>query len=93
MEHISDSGADDKDDLDDAGSEFAASKVDVYNSARLAWLSSNLTRAGYCDEAARDLGMEDADTFDRIGIGQYAESLEVFESVRQSLADRMDDLA
>lgn len=93
--HISDTGADDTDDLDDAGHEFADSHVDVYNAARLEWLSSNLTRAGYCDEAEQEVGypgIAEGGIFQMIGLGQYAESLEVFESVRQSLAERMDDL-
>lgn len=93
--HISDTGADDTDDLDDAGHEFADRHVDAYSAARLEWLSSNLMRAGYCDEAEQEVGypgIAEGGIFQMIGLGQYAESLEVFESVRQSLAERMDDL-
>lgn len=88
--HIADSGADDTDDLDDAGHEFADGHVDVYNGPRAAWLASHSYRAAYTDDAVSELGGEGLDTYERIGLGQYAESLEVFESVRQSLADEME---
>lgn len=92
LSHIADSGADDADDLDDAAHEFADGHVDVYTGARLQWLASNLDRPGYVDDAVAQMGAADLDTTERIGLGQYAESLEVFESVRRSLADRMDDV-
>lgn len=92
LSHIADSGADDADDLDDAGHEFADGHVDVYTGARLQWLASNLNRPAYVDDAVDEMGAADLDTTERIGLGQYAESLEVFESVRRSLADRQDDV-
>lgn len=92
LSHIADAGADDADDLDDAAHEFADGHVDVYTAGRLQWLASNLNRPAYVDDAVEQMGASDLDTTERIGLGQYVESLEVFESVRQSLADRMDDV-
>lgn len=92
LSHISDEGAETTDELDDAGHEFADSHVDVYTAGRLKWLASNLNRLAYVDDAVDELGGEGLSTAERIGLGQYVESLEVFESVRQSLADRLDEL-
>ena len=88
---ISDTGADEYAELD--GHEFADGHVDVYTSGRLAWLASHLDRPGYCDRAADELGGGDMDTVERIGLGQYAESLEVFGYVAAALEDQMDELA
>jgi hypothetical protein len=79
----------DTDDPDDGSGEFADSAVDVYNGSRLEWLSSNLRRAGYCDEAADELGSEGLDTFERIGLGQYFEASEVYGLVLRSLEDEL----
>lgn len=78
-------------DLDDLAAEFA-DDVDVYSSALLEWLASNLTRAGYCDTAAEELGSPDSSDIMRlIGMGQYLERREVFDSVRQSLEELIGD--
>ena len=69
----------------DEGGEWADSNVDVYNGARLSWLSSHLSRAGYCDEGVDELGGADLDTFERIGLGQYMELSEIWSLVVQSL--------
>lgn len=89
--HIHDSGAESADDLEDSAHEFADQNVDVYTGSRYAWLASNLRRSGYVDEA-RDEGLigPDADVAEQIGVGQYEESREVFASVLQSLAERLD---
>jgi|ERR1051326_8938694 hypothetical protein len=76
---------------DEAG-EFADSQVDVYTSARIAWLGSHAARPGYCDEAADELGSEGQDIIGRIALGQYAEAEEVFHSVMVSLGMRSDAL-
>jgi len=83
--------ADDPD--DDAAHEFADENVDIYNHDRLAWLAAHSARPGYVDQA-REEGLigADADTLDAIGVGQYVESLEVFEQVRSFLQDRLDSL-
>lgn len=84
---------DDSHELLDDSHEFADGEVDVYTSARLAWLSSNLNRASYCDEAVEEFGIsDDGGIIDRIGLGQYAEASEVYYSVVTSLRVRLDDL-
>lgn len=88
---IHDAGAETADDLDDLAHEFADGHVDVYNHARLKWVSSHLARASYVDRAREELGAPDADLFDQLGLGQYQEALEVFASVRQSLESVHED--
>ena len=80
-------------DPDHIGFEFADGMVDVYTHDRNAWLSSNLNRAGYVEEA-REEGLigDGADITEQIGVGQYEEAREIFESVRQSLEDRAEEL-
>lgn len=80
-------------DPDDGPSEFADGHVDVYTHARLAWLSSNLTRPGYVDEARSEgLTSSETDIVEAIGVGQYLEAQEVFASVYQSLTNRLEEL-
>lgn len=86
---IHDAGADDPDDLDDLDHEFADGNVDTYNAARFAWLASNLNRAAYCDDAAEEFGYDaERGIVHLIALGQYAESMEVFQSVVESLRER-----
>lgn len=88
---IHDAGSEDVDDLGDVAHEWADSNVDVYNGARVEWLGSSIYRAAYVDQARKDgLIGPDTDLYDQLGIGQYVESLEIFESVRQSLADQLE---
>lgn len=65
----------DLDDADDAREnlhEVADGAVDVYNADRSKWLADHLSNAALVDEACSELGCEpDADTFTRIGLGQY----------------------
>lgn len=74
-------------DLDDYAHDFADGMVDTYNGARLAWLGSHLSRAGYCDEAAEDLGGSSDGITGAIALGQYAEALEVYGLVVDFLRD------
>jgi len=76
----------DNDDPEDTSYEFADGAVDVYTSARLAWLASNLNRASYCDEAIEN-GMVDAKAgvIEIIGAGQYEEAGEIFGLVLSEL--------
>ena len=74
---------------DDAG-EWADTNVDAYTGARLAWLASNLNRAFYCDDAVEELGSPETGIIDRIGLGQYAESEEVFQLVYRALEERAE---
>ncbi len=82
---------------DEDSGEFADSQVDVYTGRRLQWLASSLNRVGYCDEAASEFGpprdgLGKYDIAESIGLGQFAEASEVFGSVAQSLADRLDEV-
>lgn len=77
---------------DDAG-EFADSEADVYNAPLTAWLSSNLSRGGYVDEAIEEFGYPgDRGIFGAIAMGQYMEATEVFGSVYASLESRLESL-
>lgn len=77
----------------DAEFDFRDGAVDAYSFDRLRWLSSDLNRPGYCDEAAEDVGLDDADLMTRIGWGQDMEAGEIFALVVQALERRADDLA
>jgi hypothetical protein len=72
--------------------EFADGHADVYNDRLYAWLSSNVTRASYVDEAVEEFGYpSDRGISGAIAMGQYMEALEVFESVVRSLEARVDE--
>jgi hypothetical protein len=71
--------------------EFADQEIDIYTGDRLAWLSSNLNRAGYCDEAAMELGAVDLGIAERIGLGQYQEAGEVYALVCEALAEEAEE--
>lgn len=91
LEAIADSGADTRDEMlgSEVDSEFADGKVAVYNFDRVQWLSSNLGRAAYCDEAASNgLASPDTDIYNRIGLGMYEEARQVFHAVVQALESR-----
>ena len=77
----------DNEDYEDMSGEFADSQVDVYTGRRLAWLASNLYRAGYCDEAVEDLGIGQVGIIDMIGSGQYQEASEVYALVYRALEE------
>lgn len=78
------------DDADDARDSIEA---DIYTHELTSWLASNNSRQYYCDEAANEFGLgADADTTTRLSWGQLSEKWEVFESVRQSLEDRLEEL-
>ena len=56
--------------------------VDVYNSARSKWLASHLGRAYYVDQAQEEgLIGYDADTFTRLGCGQFMEYQEILSTL------------
>lgn len=79
-------------DLDDLEHEFA-DRVDVYTGALLAWLASHSSRVGYCDGAQSEgLTPDNPDVVSLIRLGQYMERREVFASVAQSLAERLEEL-
>lgn len=70
-------------DISDAESSIEA---DIYNQELLDWLSSNLIRATYCDEAMESgYVSHDASLMERIGFGQMAEKQEAFRLLVDSL--------
>lgn len=58
---------------------------DIYNHDLLKWLSSNLRRASYCDEAIAEFGLEKIETMTLIAYGQQMEKDEIVNSVREHL--------
>lgn len=89
---ISDSGADDRREYEERSHEDLDGIVDTYNGERTAWLASNLQRGAYCDEGVEELGGDNLDIFERIGLGQYMEAQEIMASVLDSLTERMETL-
>lgn len=79
-------------DGEDDGGQWASEYADVYTSELLEWLGSHLLRSGYCDAAAEELGADGLELTDRIGLGQQYEAMQIWQSVAQSLADRLDEL-
>ncbi|MFZ2886529.1 MAG: hypothetical protein WA021_01780 [Minisyncoccia bacterium] len=63
---------------------------DVYNHDLLKWVSSNLTRAEYVNDAVTEFGLDtkDFDLFKVLGYGQYIEKQEVLSVVKDALTDR-----
>ena len=80
-------------DIQEVGDEFSDKAVDVYTHGRLKWLASNLNRASYCDEAQSEGLTDDADMIERVGMGQYMEAREVWNSVLSSLEEHADEFA
>lgn len=75
---------------------FADDMVDVYTGERFAWLASNLSRAGYVDEAVSDYGegrWPEGGIVEAVGLGQYAEASEIFDLVMQQLEARIAEEA
>jgi len=70
--------------------ETADGMVSVYHHDRHAWLSSNLERQGYVNEATSEYGPRD-DISDTIAQGWFMEAMEVCASVVKSLKDELDN--
>lgn len=79
------------DGLDDFAHEWADGNIDTYNGGRVAWLASNAQRALYCDDATAELGTPGSSILEMIAMGQYAESMEIYASVVQSLRNHIED--
>ena len=75
-------GDEDGDELDDP----------VYTADLLAWVSSNLQRVGYVDDAASEYGHGDG-LVSMLTSGYAMEQREVFDSVRESLESHVDEEA
>ncbi len=85
---ISECDSDDQDEI----REFWEQSFDgsyVYTYQQTAWLASRADRYGYCDEAAREYGMENCETMQRIALGMLYEGREVFESILSSLIEEL----
>lgn len=91
LAHVSDNDIETEDAASDARSEYADGRVDIYTGARTAWLATNLTRLGYCDEGRDEFGSDGLDIAELIGLGQYYEASRVFDSVLGSLAGQLED--
>jgi hypothetical protein len=77
---IADAGEDEG--LDELADQFADDS-DIYTGNLLAWLSSNLRRVGYVDEARDEFGAASFESVTQeITAGQAAERREVFAAVR-----------
>jgi hypothetical protein len=71
------------------GFEFADSNVDVCAGARIDWLASHGVRVAYCDQGTEEA--TGAGIIERIGWGQWSESLDVYGLVYQALEDAASD--
>lgn len=86
-----DHNVEDEDEAREATHEIADGLVDVYNSDRLKWLSDHMNNAALVDEACKELGCEgDADTFTRIGLGQYYAYERLANAVIDAVRDEAD---
>ena len=94
LSEIHDNGYSGADEAREMAHEWADGNVDAYTGHRLAWLASNLNRAGYCDDAADDLGFDPSQgIIQLIGLGQYRESEEIWAAVVDALEEHAAELA
>ncbi|MCP5468559.1 MAG: hypothetical protein H7A32_04745 [Deltaproteobacteria bacterium] len=66
-------------------------EADIYNHELLKWLSSNLNRIGYCDDAIVEFGLQSNDLMTLITYGQRMEIDEIVASVRESLIELCEE--
>lgn len=79
-------------DLSDIVSEGADSLVPCYNGERLAWLASHLSRAGFVDDAAMELGITpDGGILEMIGVGIYAELRMIGAALVEAIEGQVDE--
>lgn len=78
---------------EDSDHEFADAAVDIYTHDRYEWLSSNLNRSSYVDEARSEgLISPDAEIAEQIGAGQYVEATRVYAAVYRAVEERLADV-
>lgn len=78
-------------DPDDAA-EYADGQVDVYTSARVAWLASHPRRIDYTDEALNDYGDDyRGGILGALALGQYHEAMQVWALVCDALHEHADE--
>jgi hypothetical protein len=74
------------------GDGVADSLVDVYTYNLLTWLSDNLSRTGYVDEAlAEDVWDKSNGVAGLIGAGQYLAICEMVDVLVEAIAENVDD--
>lgn len=79
------------DDLDDARHERIDSLIPVYNAERLDWVSSNLYRAEYVNEALREYGVgDDPDLFQILAFGMEREIGDIWHAIMKGLEERAE---
>ena len=72
--------------MQDYSHELIDGLVPVYNNDRLKWLSSNLLRASYIDDAQIEgLISNECQTFERIGTGIFYEIQELYNNIISAL--------
>ncbi len=74
---------------DDADEGLDSLEPDTYNRDLLKWISSNLSRANYVDEAYENAGYDGL--YNTIRYGQLEEMREVYALVREGLEARLDE--
>ena len=80
------------DDWQECATEIADSCVDVYTGRLTDWLASSISRVGYVDEAVNEYGInEDFDLTKAIMLGQFAEYLEITNSLIASIEEQADE--
>lgn len=84
--------ADDADGMRENDHEICDGLVDVYNSDRYKWLASHNGNAAICDEACEELGQTDADTTERIGLGQFHMLRAIFNAVIEACDERASEI-
>lgn len=67
--------------------------ADDYSHALLKWLSSNLARADFVEDAIDEACGDKCDLFLMIGIGQEKEMQEILDTIIDHLNDRLDFIA
>lgn len=71
--------------------EIADGAVDVYNTARYAWLAMHTGNADLCDEAVSELGGDpEASIADRIGLGQYLAYTRIGEALIGAITEQVE---
>lgn len=82
---------DDPNELSDLSHEILDGLVSIYNADRLNWVSSNLSRAYYVNDAVDNLGGGgEFDLFEALGWGMYEEYREVWESLVEFLTEETE---
>jgi hypothetical protein len=79
-------------DFDDERQERVDGLVDIYNADLLAWVSSLLTRACYCDEAVEEYGYpRDEGLFKVLQYGQFREYEEIWDQLLGFLKEKAEE--